>query len=96
MATWQARAVLRRNGVQAPADVAAAQAAVEVMLAALVPDWTVQRVEVTPELALGDVVVARKQAGEVEYARVVQGATELQVAFADGTRRGLGAVVERV
>ncbi|MGH2351097.1 MAG: hypothetical protein ACRDJN_05725 [Chloroflexota bacterium] len=96
MVSWQARVAMRRDGVELPADATAAEGQLTATIEAALPGWEVRQVQLVATPVVGEWVRARKAPGDPEYARIVQGATDLQVEFADGTRRGLNAVQERV
>ncbi|HXI17892.1 MAG TPA: hypothetical protein VNM48_16140, partial [Chloroflexota bacterium] len=59
-------------------------------------DWTVEEVRLRIVHEVGEWVIAERQAGRQEYARVVAGTTALQVEFADGQRRALRPEMVRV
>ena len=96
MATWQVRARISVPGLEADSAEAAAIATIQAQLAAQLPGWTIEEVLVRPSFQVDEWVIANKAPTVREYARIVQGQTDLQVEFADGTRRGLNQVVSRV
>jgi hypothetical protein len=96
MAQWQAKARLTHPGVTGPADEATAVTAIRDQLTAAAKGWAVDEVNLRPAFALGEWVRAERSPGRTEFARIVQGLTELQVEFADGTRRALRSDTARV